>query len=84
MHFHKFGHELDGDYWWFLGDPIYDTSSEESEDFEALGQPNVIESNSENFHDHFQPYMYTSDAHFGQHEGDIFTYLFQPSRTDLL
>jgi len=46
MHFQNFGHSLDRHYWRFLGDPIYDTFSEESAYFEALRQPNVIEANS--------------------------------------
>jgi hypothetical protein len=75
---------LDKDYWKFLGDPIYDTSSEECADFESLGHPNIVETNSENFHYHFHPYTYTNDVDFGQHEEDIFTYLFQPSRAYLL
>jgi hypothetical protein len=33
MHFQNFDHSLDENYWRFLGDPIYDASSEESADF---------------------------------------------------
>jgi hypothetical protein len=51
---------LDEDYWRFLGDPIYDSSSEKSVDFEAHGQPNITEANSEFFAINFWPYSFVN------------------------
>jgi hypothetical protein len=36
MHFQNFDYSLDEDYWRFLGDPFYDSSSEEVQIFKPL------------------------------------------------
>jgi hypothetical protein len=72
-------HKWDMSCFHFDGDPIYDIDDDsrvKSAELFPLEQPSF----SENFHDHFQPYMYINDAYFWQHEEDMFTDLFQPPR----
>jgi hypothetical protein len=67
----------------FDGDPIYDTDDDsriKSVELLPLEKPSF----SHNFHDHFQPYVYTNDVDFWQHEEDMLSDFFQPTMDDLL
>jgi hypothetical protein len=63
-------------------------SNEEIANFESLGKPNIVEVNSEIFHDNFQPCAPINNADFGYHVEHIHADLFQPctltSRAHLL